>query len=219
MKIIEDKSLRWLLSQNLAEIKKDTSSIEVVVHLDDDFVEYHGNIQIRLLGRYLEPWNIHPLKDQVAFFLVLFLKVLSICNQKISFIILYSKQYDDENLDGSEISKSERFKILEKDGTDVTRTGKPIDDLDRSDLVAMNYMNFTPKIGPEDETIIDDEYNLRRCENHDHQKQSKVSIYHDTTPKIGPEDETIIGCNLPRCENHDHQKQSKVSFHHNTTVQ
>ena len=178
MKIIEDKSLRWLLSQNLAEIKKDTSSIEVVVHLDDDFVEYHGNIQIRLLGRYLEPWNIHPLKDQVAFFLVLFLKVLSICNQKISFIILYSKQYDDENLDGSEISKSERFKILEKDGTDVTRTGKPIDDLDRSDLVAMNYMNFT-KVGPDDETIsgCDD----TKCEDHNPQKQYKVSFHQNTT--------------------------------------
>ena len=72
MKIIEDKSLRWLLSQNLAEVKKDTSginAIEVVLHLDDDFDNYRGNIQIRLLGRYMEPWKIHPIKDQVVFLL------------------------------------------------------------------------------------------------------------------------------------------------------
>merc|ERR1719219_3026704 len=108
----------------------------------------------------MEPWKIHPIKDQ----------------------------HDTDNLDGSEISKSERFKILGKDATDVTRTGKPIDDLDHSDLTAMNYMNFTAKLGPEDETKLGPEdETIIGCNNH--QKQSKVSFHHNTTVHDGSQAE------------------------------
>ena len=82
------------------------------------------------------------------------------------------------NFDGHEVSRNGAFKILGKDAANVTRTGKPIDDLDRSDLVAMNYMNFT-KVGPDDETIsgCDD----TKCEDHNPQKQYKVSFHQNTT--------------------------------------
>ena len=83
------------------------------------------------------------------------------------------------NFDGHEISKNGGFKILGKDAANVTRTGKPIDDLDRSDLVAMNYMNFTARIGPEDETVTG--CDVTECEDHNPQKQSKVSFHHNTT--------------------------------------
>merc|ERR1711962_1259136 len=68
-----------------------------------------------------------------------------------------------------EIMKNDEFKLLDPNdaSANVTRTGKPIDDLDVSDKTAMNYINTTTKptgpggdetaIGSNDTTLVESE--------------------------------------------------------------
>ena len=58
----------------------------------------------------------------------------------------------NELKNSGEIIKNDEFKLLDPNdaSANVTRTGKPIDDLDVSDKTAMNYINTTTKpTGPD----------------------------------------------------------------------
>ena len=58
----------------------------------------------------------------------------------------------NELKNSGEIIKNDEFKLLDPNdaSANVTRTGKPIDDLDVSDKTAMNYINTTTKpMGPD----------------------------------------------------------------------
>ena len=68
VKIIENKSLRFLIANGLASVTADAFQIEVVIPLDNDFENFTGNLQVRLLGGMVGKVPINPIKDQVFFF-------------------------------------------------------------------------------------------------------------------------------------------------------
>ena len=64
-KIVENKSLRFLIANDLASVTAEACQIEVVIPLDDDFENFTGNLQVRLLGHLIGKVPINPIKDQV----------------------------------------------------------------------------------------------------------------------------------------------------------
>ena len=114
VKIVEDKSLRFLIDNHLAVVKVNACQIEATIPLDNDFVDYSGELQVRLLGRMVgEVMKINPNKDQ----------------------------FEDDGLD---VSTANGFKVLDQNGTNITRTGKSTDDLDESDMRCIANETIAP---------------------------------------------------------------------------
>ena len=65
IKIVENKSLRFLIANGLVSVTAEACQIEVVIPLDNDFENYTGNLQVRLLGHLIGKFPINPIKDQV----------------------------------------------------------------------------------------------------------------------------------------------------------
>ena len=63
--IVENKSLRFLIAHGLVSVTAEACQIEVVIPLDDDFENFTGNLQVRLLGHLIGKFPINPIKDQV----------------------------------------------------------------------------------------------------------------------------------------------------------
>ena len=67
IKIVENKSLRFLIANGLVSVTAEACQIEVVIPLDNDFENYTGTLQVRLLGHLIGKVPINPIKDQVFF--------------------------------------------------------------------------------------------------------------------------------------------------------
>ena len=63
--IVENKSLRFLIANGLVSVTAEACQIEVVIPLDNDFENYTGTLQVRLLGHLIGKVPINPIKDQV----------------------------------------------------------------------------------------------------------------------------------------------------------
>ena len=67
VKIVENKSLRFLIANGLASVTAEACQIEVVIPLDKEFENYTGDLQVRLLGHLIGKVPINPIQDQVFF--------------------------------------------------------------------------------------------------------------------------------------------------------
>ena len=68
VKIVENRSLRFLIAKGLVSVTAEACQIEVVIPLDNDFENFTGYLQVRLLGGMVGKVPINPIKDQVFFF-------------------------------------------------------------------------------------------------------------------------------------------------------
>ena len=70
VKIVENRSLRFLIAKGLVSVTAEACQIEVVIPLDNDFENYTGDFQVRLLGHLIGKVPINPFKDQVFSYLM-----------------------------------------------------------------------------------------------------------------------------------------------------
>ena len=77
VKIVENKSLRFLIANGLASVTAEACQIEVVIPLDNEFENYTGVLKVRLLGHMIGEVVVNPIKDQVFFLMYCILLKIS----------------------------------------------------------------------------------------------------------------------------------------------